>query len=31
MQGKITAKESIEQGVTVWNTMRDDFRRTHGQ
>ena len=29
MQGKLTAKDGIDQGVTIWSTMRDDFRRTH--
>jgi len=31
MQGKLTAKDGIDQGVMLWNTMRDDFRRTHTQ
>lgn len=29
MQGKLSAKDGIDQGVTLWTTMRDEFRRTH--
>ncbi|MGH2371488.1 MAG: extracellular solute-binding protein, partial [Chloroflexota bacterium] len=31
MQGKIAVLDGIGQAVTIWNTMRDEFRRTHGQ
>jgi multiple sugar transport system substrate-binding protein len=31
MLGKIAVKDGIDQGVTLWTTMRDEFRRARGQ
>jgi hypothetical protein len=30
MDGKQVAKDAVERGVQMWNTMRQDFERTKG-